>query len=157
MNINDRILWTRLKIPGVTVSVGEVSRDLCSVFRVRSLIDLGLGRKTALLDPVSFPELEGKDALHRNFPKNKLAIPKKMSNLNLVCTSKGFMALPSLYTAIRHMQAKTKLGVIDPEVLAPGDYVMFEHSCKSFKPKFSKALRALKTTRKNPGQNHDAV
>lgn len=157
MNIHDRILWSHLKLRNATVSVGDVQKDYCTVFQVKSLVDLGLGRKTVMLDPLTFPELEDTGALYRDFPKNKLSIPKKLSNLKFVCTSKGFTAMPSMYAAVRHMQINMRLGLIDPDVVAPGDYVMFEHSRRSLKPKFSRVLRVVERVKKRTGHNHDAL
>lgn len=147
MIINNRANWTHLKTPCVTVSVNEVRDDYCSVFRVRNIIELGMGRKTLMLDPVPFEGAEHEGGyIFRNFPKNKLAIPKKVSNLGFVCTSKGFAALPNVYSAMKrmaHVVGGKRLGVICPEALVPGDFVMFEHSCQTFRPRFSKALRAM--------------
>ena len=147
MIIHNRANWTHLKTPNVTVSVNEVRDDYCSVFRVRSVIELGLGRKTLMLDPVPFDDAHKEGGyIFRDVPKNKLAIPKKVSNLGFVCTSKGFAALPNIVVAMRHMAqmlGSRRLGVICPDALVPGDFVMFEHSCKTFRPRFSKALRAM--------------
>ena len=136
--------WNRLRMPGVTVSVKSENKEEkpAAVFRVRGVIDLGQGRKTAILDNLSFPEFEGQK-ISRKIGKNDLAIPSKIANLDCVFTSKGLTAVSNVYDAIRHIHAKAKFGPVVPDVLAPGDLLVFRHCHRKSEITFDKALRIV--------------
>lgn len=114
-----------------------------AVFRVQNLIDLGLGRQTAILDNISFAE-DGGAVLH----KNDLAIPAKMDKLNFVYTCKGFVSVPNAHSALKGIHGKIRLEQIVPDVLAPGDFVVFSQTGQNRNLNLIEALRLKSGWRK---------
>ncbi|GJL86080.1 MAG: UDP-N-acetylmuramoyl-tripeptide--D-alanyl-D-alanine ligase [Micavibrio sp.] len=117
-----------------------------AVFRIQNLIDLGYGRQTAVLDNLAFPDQPGVKV-----QKNDLAIPRRIANLDFVYACKGVSTVANAQTAIRTMHAKAKLETIVTDVLAPGDFVVFEQPMKKQKATLAEALR-LKLRRKQGRQ-----
>lgn len=140
MNKDNRILWSYLKVGRASVRVTPQAPRAKpgSVFRVKNMIDLGNGKKTAVLETVSFPEYEMQKRTGA-----ALSIPKGVDNLNLVCTSPGNYAVSNVYEAMRSAFSSRRLGEIVPDVVAPGDFLVFRHH-KENHVKLSHALRLLK-------------
>ncbi len=132
--------------PSVSLFEGSESVKRAStgkaVFRVQNLIDLGAGCQTAILDNVSFPAVNAAAV-----QKNDLAIPRRIANLNFVYTCKSFSTVTNAHAAIRNTHARAKLEEIVPEVLSPGDFIVFEQQARAEKATIAEALR-LKVRRK---------
>lgn len=119
MNVDNRSFWSFLKTPNVTVSVRSRREEPCAVFRVKSMIDLG-GRQTALLEGY-LPE----EPRPKSIKKTKLAIPRKIGNLDIVYTTKTITSVSHVYQVIGEILRNSCSDRIVPDVLAPGDYVVF--------------------------------
>ncbi len=134
--------------PGQSLSLFEPQAASAeqAVFRVQNLIDLGFGRQTAILDNMAFP-----DQPNVRVQKNDLAIPRRIANLDFVYTCKGVSTVANAQTAIRSMHTKAKLETIVTDVLAPGDFVVFEQPMKKQKATLAEALR-IKLRRKQGRQ-----
>ena len=111
-----------------------------AVFRVTNMIDLGFGRQTAILDTVAAPSQNG-----LSFMKKDLAIPRKLASLNFVYTSKKVGVVSNAYDAIRekHGNANANIASIAPDVISPGDFLVFRDVRTSPKAIFSEALRLV--------------
>ncbi len=139
MNLDNRFLWSSIKVPGAMVRVTRREKETPgTVFRIKNMIDLGNGRKTAILENVSFPEY----SLQKE-RRAKLAIPKEVANLGLVCTSRDVCAVPNVYSAIKKAYAYARLGQIVTDVVAPGDFLVFRQDAGNSGAKLSHALRLV--------------
>ncbi|MCB1531803.1 MAG: hypothetical protein KDJ35_02925 [Alphaproteobacteria bacterium] len=114
-----------------------------AVFRITNMIDLGSGRQTAILDNVA---KAAHDSL--TFPKKSLAIPRKMANLDFVYTSKRLSAVSNAREAIRKSQGAAKIETITPDVIAPGDFLVFKDVWTKSKAVLSEVLRCVPETGK---------
>lgn len=141
----------RRQVEGLSVSLFDAvpkrRKSGQAVFRVQNMIDLGSGRQTAILDNISFPA--GNDSIPE---KNGLDIPRRLANLDLVYTCKTVTGVPSVHDAIRHIGYNGALEKIAPEVIAPGDFVIFEQGGEKDRAVFAGALR-LKPKRKKQAKN----
>jgi hypothetical protein len=129
-------------VPGVSRKKSEHA-----VFRVQNMIDLGLGRQTAILDNISFPAGHG-----RMIEKNGLSIPRKIANLDFVYTCKTVTSVPNARDAIRHIHANGAFEKITPDVISPGDFLIFEQTQEKAYATFAEALR-VKPQRRQKKQN----
>src|SRR5262245_50468313 len=120
MNVDNRSFWSFLKTTNVTVSVKRVREEPCAVFRVRNLIDLGGGRQTAMLEGY-LPEPEGRKITK----KAPLSMPRKIGNLDIVYTTKTITPMSHVYQVIGQILRSPLTAKIVPDVLAPGDFVVF--------------------------------
>ncbi len=117
-----------------------------AVFRIQNLIDLGYGRQTAVLDNVMFP-----DAPAAAPARNDLSIPRRIANMDLVYRYRGISTVSSAQTALRTMHANAKLETIVTDVLAPGDFIVFEQAMEKKKATLAESLR-LKGNRRSGRQ-----
>lgn len=113
-----------------------------AVFRVTNMIDLGFGRQTAILDTLSKSAHNPLD-----MPKKSLAIPRKMDNLDFVYTSKRLNAVSNAREAIKQSQGYRKIETITPDVVAPGDFLVFKDVWTKSKAALSEALRIVPDTK----------
>jgi hypothetical protein len=120
MNVDNRSFWSFLKTPTVTVSVKRQREEPCAVFRVRNLIDLGGGRQTAMLEGY-LPDHDGR----KSIKKTRLAMPSKIGNLDVVYTTKTITPVSHVYHVIGQILRSPGTDKIVPEVLAPGDFIVF--------------------------------
>lgn len=148
MNIDNRTLWSSLKVKGTTVSVRRQARSPYTALKVASLIDTGRGRGQTVVLENAFPGMvEEDDALHAlglQVGQNHLAIPPKVANLNCVFTGRRPRLVYDAYHALREELAQSNtLMPIVPEVVAPGDYMIFRHLKNRACFKFAGLLRAI--------------
>ena len=136
MNIDNRSFWTLLKTSNVTVSVKRQHEEPCAVFQVRSLIDLGGGRQTAMLEGY-LPDHGGRKILK----KNRLAMPSKIGNLDIVYTTRTVTPVSRVYQAIGRILCSPRTDRIVPDVLAPGDFLVFMKRPRRGRKIFVEALR----------------
>lgn len=150
MNINNRTLWSSLKIPGSTVSVKRSPRSPYTALKVSSLIDTGRMRQTVVLEN-AFPGMVEEDeqlhALGLQVGKNHLAIPPRVANLNCVFTGRRPRLVYDAYDALKTNLRTEKLMPIIPEIISPGDYMIFRHLQNRDCFKFAGLLRAVPTHR----------
>ncbi|MEM9123539.1 MAG: hypothetical protein AAGB03_09515 [Pseudomonadota bacterium] len=151
MNLDNRILWSSLKVPGATVSVNRAPRSPYTVLKVASLIDTGRAAQTAILEN-AFPGLiEEDDSLLRlgqNTGRNKMAIPAKVANLNCVFTGRRPRLVGDAYAALQNELSHATLMPIVPEVVSPGDYMIFRHLRNRACFKLAGLLRAVPTMKR---------
>jgi len=136
---NNRYYWSHLKTKNVTVRVKPKEKTIGLVFRVTNMIDIGNGRQTVVLDHIDFPR-----TFHRRKNNEDLAIPFKMGHLDFVYTSKGNPSVHSVQSVIETIYKESHVEKIVPEVLCPGDLLVFKQAGKSMKIKMIEALRVVK-------------
>lgn len=135
---DNRYYWSHLKTKSVTVRVRPEEKTIGLVFRVTNVIDVGSGRQTVVLDHVDFPQ-----TFSRRYKKNDLAIPFKMGNLDFVYTSRGNPSVHSIRSLLADLYKDAQVERIVPEVLCPGDLLVFKQTEKSMKIKMVEALRVI--------------
>ena len=119
-----------------------------AVFRITNMIDLGFGRQTAVLDNIAKP---ADNAVLS--PKKNLAIPRKLANLDFVYTSKRLSAVTNARDAIRQRHGYKKIETITPDVIAPGDFLVFKDVWEKSKAVLSEALRTVPEKGKRKPKN----
>lgn len=135
---DNRYYWSHLKTRNVTVTVKPKAKTMALVFRVSNVIDLGNGRQTVVLDHVDFPQ-----SCHRHLKKNELAIPLKMGTLDFVYTSRGNPSVSNVQTLIAGLYKEAQVEKIVPEVLCPGDLLVFKQQGASMKISMIEVLRVM--------------
>lgn len=140
MNLNNRTLWSSLKVPGASVSVRRQAAAPYTVMRVSSVIDIGKGTQTAVLQDFSKAGCSGENRMLR---RKDLSAPRKIANLNCVYTSKQCNIVSDACAAIKETVKTGKLAAIVPDVIAPGDFVVFRHVRSRMTLKFAGVLRVV--------------
>lgn len=150
MNINNRTLWSSLKVRGSTVSVQRAPRSPYTVLKVASLIDTGRTAQTVVLEN-AFPGLIEENPelakIAENLRSNKMAIPPKIANLNCVFTGRRPRLVENVQIALKEKAGHNKLIPVIPEIIAPGDYVIFRHLPNRGCFKLAGMMRAVSPTR----------
>ncbi len=156
MNINNRTLWSSLKVRGATVSVKRPPRAPYTVLKVASLIDTGRSSQTVVLEN-AFPGLQENDYDLRKIAdklrNNQMTIPPKIANLNCVFTGRRPRLVNDAQMALKEMAGHNKLIPVIPEIIAPGDYVIFRHLTNRGCFKLSGMMRAISPVRKKKTEN----
>lgn len=116
-----------------------------AAFRITNMIDLGFGRQTAILDNIArgaMARAENSGRLSVSLKKG-FAIPARLANLNFVYTSKGNGTLTDAKAVIQERHRDSAVESIAPEVVAPGDFLVFKNVWDSSKSALSEALRIV--------------
>ena len=116
-----------------------------AVFRITNMIDLGMGRQTAILD-----NLANFSQKTLCFPEKNLAIPRSLDTLDLMYTGKTVGAVKDAQEAIQNNFKTKRLEEIAPEALAPGDFVVFKDIREKSRAVFSNALRLINPKKLSP-------
>lgn len=151
MNINNRTLWSSLKVRGTTVSVKRAPRSPYTVLKVASLIDTGRRSQTIVLEN-AFPGLQEDDPelikIADQLKNNKMAIPPKIASLNCVFTGRRPRLVNNVQVALKEKAGQNKLIPVIPEIIAPGDYVIFRHLPNRGCFKLAGLMRSVSPARK---------
>lgn len=147
---NNRFYWSVLKTRTVTVSVQPRDSVKGVVFAVNKLIDIGDGRQTVFLDHVDAPQ-----ASHRRAgANNELAIPFKMGNLDFVYISRRVPVVRDVSVLISELYKEAKVERIVPEVLSPGDLLVFRQGDDEAAIRMVDALRLVYPEQKQSRSGH---
>jgi hypothetical protein len=137
---NNRYFWSHLKTKNVTVRVSPREESAGSVFRVSSMIDLGNGRQTVILDYMA-----GGAGERGQICKEGMSIPFRMGNLDFIYTSQKNAAIQTVDALLSSLcKAGSRVEKIVTDVLAPGDLLVFRQQAKAKKIKMIDALRVVK-------------
>jgi len=139
-----------MRLAGVTVSVQPKPRTPYSVLKVSGLVDTGNGQQTVILknglpneweiDLETLPESRAKSS-------KGLSLPRRIANLNCIYTGQSFGVVADVTDAVRAASGNAKLAAIVPEVIAPGDYMIFKHEGPRFRIRFAGIVRAVPQAR----------
>ncbi len=113
-----------------------------AAFKVINMVDLGFGRRTLVLDKVTHKATKPQIIANRD-----IDIPTRLGCLDVVCASKGLSVFNNARNSLDRIGGHAKLEKIIPEVLAPGDYVVFRDERRAPRAKFSEALRMIPQAR----------
>ncbi len=156
-----RYHWSKLKTKTVTVSVKSHDDDGSKgmAFRVNKLIDVGTGRQTVFLDNyVSNRNDRGSD--RDCYASGRIAggggareslrgkrdnppIPFRMGSFDIVYISRDVPVLTDISVLISDICKDVKVEKIVPEVLTPGDLLLFKQEGRDMRIKMVDALRII--------------
>lgn len=152
MNMYNRVHWTHLKMPGVTVSVTPRPDPRAAVFQVRSVIDDGAGRHTVVLCDPEFLILETEYLM-----EPQRVVPPKLGDMNLVYTGRFAMHIPNLHKALADFYKNAKVERIVPDVLEPGDFIVFRRGRRGEMIQMVETLRVMTEKKRKRYQTPYAV
>lgn len=109
-----------------------------TIFRVMNMIDLGFNRRTAVLD-----NLRGRIKDSQPISTKVLDAPKKLGTLDLVYACKKVSVCSDAHGALKQVKHSSQTEEIVPDVLMPGDFVVFKDVAKNARTIFSEALRIV--------------
>lgn len=101
-----------------------------AIFRVKNMVDTGKGRRTMILDQGAPGAKEG-----------DFTLPSQLRGLDIVSASKKVSIFKNARQAVQRILKVKSLDHIVPEVLTPGDYVVFKSGTNVSRPVFAEALR----------------
>lgn len=157
MNIGGRILWSHLKMPGVTVSVQSAPRPRVYMFRVLNMLEVGALGRTAVVEP--FDPDDGFElslmAEREKFPK--LPVPHKVGNLKFMYTGKKPVKLTDMDYVLNCTFGGSAVEKIVMEVLSPGDLLVVRPKRDLEGIKSVEALRVASRFKKHKGRYLHAV
>ncbi|MCB9981888.1 MAG: hypothetical protein H6860_05775 [Rhodospirillales bacterium] len=134
--------WKAVRLAGVTVSVQPRPRTPYSVLKVGGLIDTGNAQQTVILQNALPSEWEI-DLENKAKSSKGLSLPRRIANLNCIYTGRSFGVVADVTDAVRAVTRNAKLAAIVPEVVAPGDFMIFKHVGPRFRIRFAGMLRAV--------------
>lgn len=131
MNIGGRILWSHLKMPGVTVSVTPEPKAYGIVFRVENMVDVRKNHRFATLKPFD----AGYDQIVVEYEagitgKKELSLPYKIGNLSLLYMAKTDSKLVDVEFLMKHGMHGKRFERIVPDVLMAGDLFVVRQKSK---------------------------
>lgn len=136
---NNRYFWSHLKTKTVTVRVTPKEDVAGLVFRVSNMIDLGNGRQTVVLDHVASSDKRSLKPM-----KAGASVPFRMGNLDFVYTSRQNPVVQNVSALLANLYKGSKVERIVPDVLSPGDLLVFRQQGDTMKIKMTDALRVVK-------------
>ena len=125
MNIGGRILWSQLKIPGVTVSVKRAPKPHVCIYRVKQMVDMGAQGRMAMVEP--FDTNDGFELIMMDEQvqqKSKLSVPHKIGNLRFIYAASKKAVLTDLDYVLNCVLHKKQVDKVVLEVLSPGDLMV---------------------------------
>lgn len=135
-----------MRLAGVTVSVQPKPKTPYTVLKVGGLIDTGNGQQTVILQnglPSEW-EIDLKDLPSLRAKSSKgLSLPRRIANLNCIYTGSSFGVVADVTDALRAVTRNAKLAAIVPDVIAPGDYMVFKHVGPRLRIRFAGIVRAI--------------
>ena len=134
----NRFYWSHLKTKNVTVRVSPQKKQKGIVFRVCNMIDLGSGRQTVMLEHVDYPKTYGLRQNDKDVP-----VPFRMGSLDFVYTSGCKPAMRDVNNLLSSLYKDEQVEKIVPDVLTPGDLLVFTHEKDTMKIKLSQTLRVI--------------
>jgi hypothetical protein len=119
---NNRYYWSHLKTKTVTVRVSPKNEPLGIIYKVSSMIDVGRGRQTVVLEHF--------DAPANSRPVSRggkaLPVPLRMGSFDFVYTSRQVPAVRNIGFLTGALYNGAKIERIVPDVLCPGDLLVFK-------------------------------
>ena len=135
-----------MHLAGVKVSVQPKPKTPYSVLKVSGLVDTGGGQQTVILQNAlpSAWEIDLDTISTKRAKSSKgLSLPRRIANLNCVYTGRSFGVVSDVTDAVRAVTRNAKLAAIVPEVVAPGDFLIFKHVGPRHRIRFAGILRAI--------------
>lgn len=130
-----------------------------AAFRVTNMIDLGGGNQTVILDNIIKERVSGDSNSQAGMftARKGFAIPPRLDNLSFVYTSKSMNTSRDARGVIAQRHKGAKLASITPDVVAPGDFLVFDHVRNIEKTRLAEALRLIPNPAGRRLANEDRV
>lgn len=160
MNIGGRILWSHLKVPGVTVSVQSAPKPRVYMFKVLNMVEVGAMGRTAIVqpfDPDDGFEMMPMDEPRHSKGKGKLPVPYKVGNLKFMYASNKSIKLTDMDYVLNCTFGGNNVEKIVMEVLSPGDLLVVRPKRDMDGIKSVEALRVVSKFKKHKGAYLHAV
>ncbi|MGQ0526501.1 MAG: hypothetical protein ACT4OY_00485 [Alphaproteobacteria bacterium] len=141
MILDSRILWSLLKTESVTVSVTRRPAKTFLLFQVTQMTDLGRGRPQIFLRSINY-KAESLRQCAVTVKKSALSLPGKIGNVGVTYAGLACKPISDVSEAIVWIKGKACIEKIVPDVLVPGDFVVFK-TVKDGQVLFVEALRAM--------------
>ncbi len=142
---SNKLNWRTMRLAGVTVSVQPKPRTPYSVLKVSGLVDTGNGQQTVILQN-GLPNEWEIDLENKTKSSKGLSLPRRIANLNCIYTGQSFGVVADVTDAVRAASGNARLAAIVPEVIAPGDYMIFKHVGPRFRIRFAGIVRTIPQT-----------
>jgi hypothetical protein len=123
-------------INAISLLGAAASQTQEAIFRVKNMVDIGGMRRTMVLDRAA-----DKSAGELHVTPKDFGVPKQLADLNIVCASKKISIFKNARKAVQGLFAAKQFHKIVPDVLAPGDYLVFKSAQNQTHAVFSEALR----------------
>lgn len=146
---NNRYFWSHLKTRSVTLQVSpKAARKQTGVlFRVGSIIDTGKGAgRKVTLEHLDYPNAQR----IKNKGGKDVAVPFRMGETEFIYTSLHHAQLRNINTLLCALYKKGEVEKIVPEVISPGDILVFIQDAGSTKIKAVEALRVVEQHLQKP-------
>jgi len=144
MIIQPKTSWKTMRVGGVMVSVQPKPKTPYTVLQVASLVDTGGGHQTAILKNALPTELEI-DIETPHHSRRGVCLPTRVAHLHCVYTGRSFGVVADATEALRSVTWNARLAAIVPDVIAPGDFMVFRYEGARMRMRFAGVLRAVKT------------
>lgn len=141
MIITNHNHFKTMRLAGIKVSVQPRAKTPYTILRVGGLIDTGNGQQTVILKNALPWEWE--IDIEKPASKNGLSLPRRIGNLSCVYTGRKFGVVADVNDAIKAVTRGAKIAAIVPEVIAPGDFMIFRHDGPRLRTRFAGVLRAI--------------
>ena len=136
---DNRYFWAHLKTCSVTVRVQPKQQSTGVIFRVGNMIDMGRGsRRLVMLDHVDYPKI-----YNIRQGGGDVAIPFRMGDFNFMYTSLRKPEIRNINSLLGALYKGGEVKQIVPDVLTPGDLLVFKQERGSLKIKMVEALRVV--------------
>ena len=138
---NNRFFWSHLKTRTTTVRVECRSMEPAGViFKVGSMIDIGKGRQMAALSAVECPNRRNISLRYLN---QCVAVPFSMGVFDFLYTSRKKPVLHNVNKLLSSLYNESHIETIVPEVITPGDLLVFEYHEESSSLMINDCLRIV--------------
>lgn len=160
MIIGGRIMWSHLKMQGVTVSVRPAPKPKIYMLKVQKMLDMGRHGRTAIVEPFAPDdgfEMVWMDEGMQREEKPRLPIPYKIGALKCLYASKKPIALTDMDYVMNCTLSGRRIEKIVLDVLMPGDLLIVKPKKCLSAIKSIEALRIVSRYKKQKGQYLYAV
>ncbi len=140
MRVKRYTRWNTKKVGNITLSVRPKPRTPYTILRVESMFDTGGNQQTAILKN-ALPDGWEIDLAPVRGAKGAPALPTRISDLNCIYTGRGFGVVADVAQSLKAVTGNAKLAAIVPDVIRPGDFVIFRHGKSGMR--FAGVLRAI--------------
>lgn len=143
MRTRPHMHWRSRKVGHITVSVNPKPRTPYTVLQVTAMVDTGTGSSQMVLKNALPGEWEI-DLQKPGHGKKRMDLPCRIHGMNCVYTGRSFGVITDVTDALRAVTGNAKLAAIVPDVIMPGDFVVFKHVGEDYKIRFAGVVRAIR-------------
>ncbi len=135
--------WNSRKVGQVTVSVNPKPKTPYTILRVETMIDTGVGTPQMVLNN-ALPDEWQIDIERPLNGKKHMPLPCRIAGINCMYTGRTFGVITDVAESLCAVTRNARLAAVTPDVIAPGDFVIFKHSGPDYKIRFAGVIRAIK-------------